>query len=287
MGNSDLRELTEEINEIKLDIQGELKKRDHRTKIKRVENAHLLVALGIFGAFTSGISTQFVGQTLKSSFQYIGWASIIFLSLKLTTLSVRPVLLSNSNSRVKDIIVSVDDRILPILFIILLYGAISIVILEQFPELQRVISEIISIEILFTLQLIGLAILGYQYSNKYKSTMAIESSSPEDIRIFPTGTSGSKLNFTVQNPGTSPLPSGDIEFHIDPPDGISIKNVHPAHQEGGVWVNSYIIPPGEPMKFNIEISADDSEISNEETEIPIEIKRDGSILSEENIPFEV
>jgi len=285
MSKDEIRALRDDFNELKVDIDEEIETRRKNSEIKRVENTHILVALAVFGAFTSGLSEQFINSPLSKVFKYMGWFSISFLLLKLTTLSVRPILESRERTNIKKLVKGIDDIVLPIFYIILLYGSFSVIIVDRFVKIGSLMSGVISIEVLFWLEIIVLAVFGYLYGKELDNNMSIESSSRDEILLFPSSTSGSTLEFYIKNTRDSSIPAGDIEFIIAAPDGIQIEKVYPAIKRGDKWATSYSLPSNQRMKISLDVSVDESVENNKEHTIDVVVKFEESIQSKENLIF--
>jgi hypothetical protein len=287
MSKEEIRELRDDFNELKIEILDSIDSRRRDSKARRVENIHVLVALAIFGAFTSGISDQFISKQLQPIFRYIGWFSVSFLLLKLTTLSLRPILVSLNDSYLKQIVQYIDDMILPVVYIVLLYSGFSIVLIENVVDIQEILPDTGIIEALFWVEVLFLSVIGYVYGKKMGESMSLESSSNDHVLTFPSATSGSCLNFYIKNPSNKEIPSGDIEFKILAPEGVSIENVKPALESGNKWITSHDLPADERMKVTIEISTDESVLSSGEHDVEVITLFEDEVETVESLSFEV
>lgn len=248
---------------------------DHRrrSRERRVENIHILVALAVFSAYLSDLPANLSNTEFGGAFEIFGIVSIIYLGLKITIISVRPVWDPKP-------LAQFDGYFLPIIYVILLWGSVTTLFLDSIPIVARLLLNLVSIQLFITIEVIILIFLGVLYVRLYGRAMGLQTTSNDRIRVFSGGPHGDSLQVFLRNQTNQRIPKEDVHILIDAPDDIEIGDVQPAVKVNGGWMPAIDLEPNERFKISINVSpGEDRTEPNEET-ITVKTEYGGEVQTE-------
>lgn len=248
--DTEIEGMREDISKYKEEERARAENNRQRSRERRVENIHILVALAVFSAYLSGLPANLSNTEFGGVFELFGIISIIYLGLKISTISVRPVWDPKP-------LAMFDGYCLPIIYVVLLWGSVITLFLDSLPAVARPLLNLVSLKLFILLEFIILIVLGMLYVRVYGRAMGIQTTSTDRIRVFSGGPHGDSLEVILRNETHQRIPKEDIRIRVEAPEDVEIVDVQPAVEVDEGWMPAIDLEPNQRFKISINVSPEE------------------------------
>lgn len=232
-----LEDLLLEFRDYSEEIQHYLQQKEKKNEIRRVERAHLIVAIGVASAFIGLFSSTpanfkpgacLIGRQsdLVCALGINAFFSMLYIPAKLVTITIRPLPLAED-------LEDLNDLVLPFVHVMVFIGSIPLIILLLFGFNLSFKGLAPSY---FIIQFLLLFIPASRYAKQYEKTMGrIEAATTNRRVLITSGFTGDAGRLILTNTTNEAIPPSEIEIQAKSvPQGIEI-NIGQTVDRNGHW----------------------------------------------------